>query len=103
MSSVFGACSSKRKNRPVSQMASRFIDIGRGSSINNVVDVTNYVLMEIGHPLHAFDYDMLAGHKIVVKTAKENEKFITLDGKERILGSETLMICDAERQLQLRE
>jgi phenylalanyl-tRNA synthetase beta chain len=67
--------------------------------INNVVDVTNYVLMETGHPLHAFDYDTLAGHKIIVKTAQDGEKFVTLDGKERTLTSETLMICDAEKPI----
>ena len=67
--------------------------------INNVVDVTNYVLMETGHPLHAFDYDTLVGHKIIVKTAQDGEKFITLDGKERTLTSETLMICDAEKPI----
>jgi phenylalanyl-tRNA synthetase beta chain len=67
--------------------------------INNVVDVTNYVLMETGHPLHAFDYDTLTGHTIVVKTAMEGEKFVTLDGKERTLASETLMICDAEKPI----
>ena len=67
--------------------------------INNVVDVTNYVLMETGHPLHAFDYDTLAGHKIIVKIAQEGEKFVTLDGKERTLTSETLMICDAEKPI----
>jgi len=69
--------------------------------INNIVDVTNYVLMETGHPLHAFDYDKLAGHKIVVKTALEGDKFVTLDGKERILTSDTLMICDAERPIAI--
>jgi phenylalanyl-tRNA synthetase beta chain len=67
--------------------------------INNVVDVTNYILMETGQPLHAFDYDKLTGHKIIVKTAREGEKFVTLDGKERTLSSETLMICDAERPI----
>ena len=67
--------------------------------INNVVDVTNYVLMETGHPLHAFDYDTLASHKIVVKTAYDGEKFVTLDEKERTLTSETLMICDAEKPI----
>jgi phenylalanyl-tRNA synthetase beta chain len=55
--------------------------------------------MEIGHPLHAFDYDKLVGHKIVVRTAKDGEKFVTLDGKERTLISETLMICDAEKPI----
>lgn len=67
--------------------------------INNVVDVTNYVLLETGHPLHAFDYDKLAGHTIVVRTANEGDTFVTLDGKERVLTSETLMICDAERPI----
>ena len=69
--------------------------------INNVVDVTNYVLMEMGHPLHAFDYDTLAGHKIIVKTAQNGEKFVTLDGKERSLTSDTLMICDAEKPIAI--
>jgi phenylalanyl-tRNA synthetase beta chain len=69
--------------------------------INNVVDVTNYVLMETGHPLHAFDYDTLAGHKIIVKTAQDGGKFVTLDGKERRLTSETLMICDAEKPIAI--
>jgi phenylalanyl-tRNA synthetase beta chain len=69
--------------------------------INNVVDVTNYVLMETGHPLHAFDYDTLAGHTIVVKTAQDGEKFVTLDEKERTLTSETLMICDADKSIAI--
>ena len=69
--------------------------------INNIVDVTNYVLMETGHPLHAFDYDKLVGQKIVVKTARDGEKFVTLDGKERTLTSETLMICDAEKPIAI--
>jgi len=65
--------------------------------INNVVDITNYVLMETGHPLHAFDYDKLAGHRIIVRCAQEGELFITLDGKKHTLRSDTLLICDAER------
>ena len=69
--------------------------------INNVVDVTNFVLHEIGQPLHAFDLDKLAGNKIVVRYAKENEKFVTLDSKERILTSTDLMICDAEKPVAL--
>ncbi len=69
--------------------------------INNVVDVTNYVLMEFGQPLHAFDYDKLTQHTIVVKRAKAGEHFTTLDGKERILNAETLMICDAERPVAI--
>ncbi len=67
--------------------------------VNNIVDVTNYVLMEFGQPLHAFDYDTLTGHKIVVKCAKEGEKFTTLDHKERTLKSDTLMICDGEKNI----
>jgi len=65
--------------------------------INAVVDVTNYVMLEYNQPLHAFDYDRLAGHTIVVKTALPGEKFTTLDGKERPLPENALMICDAER------
>lgn len=63
-------------------------------AINNIVDVTNYVMLEMGQPLHAFDYDRLAGHRIVVKCAKEGDRFLTLDGQERILFDDTLMICD---------
>lgn len=65
--------------------------------INNVVDVTNYVLYEVGQPLHAFDLDNLSGKKIIVRCASEGEKFITLDSKERELTSKDLMICDAEK------
>jgi len=64
--------------------------------INNVVDVTNFVMMETGQPLHAFDFDQLAEHRIVVRTAIEGEKFTTLDGKERSLSADMLMICDGE-------
>ncbi len=69
--------------------------------INNVVDVTNYVLWELGHPLHAFDYDQLAGHKIVVKRARDQEKFTTLDGVERELDPDDLVICDGEKAVAL--
>ncbi len=66
-------------------------------SINNVVDITNFILMELGQPLHSFDMDNLAGGRIVVKLAGEGDRFVTLDGQERILGPQMLMICDAER------
>ena len=69
--------------------------------INNVVDVTNYVLMETGQPLHAFDYDTLAGHTIIVKCAREGDRFTTLDGKDRLLNSDILMICDAEKPVAI--
>jgi len=70
-------------------------------SINNVVDVTNYVLMEYGHPLHAFDFDRLAGGKIIVRRALDGERFTTLDGQERTLKSADLTIRDAERAVAL--
>jgi len=63
-------------------------------SINNVVDVTNYVMMEYGQPLHAFDFERLEKSKIVVRRAGKGESFVTLDGVKRILDEETLMICD---------
>ncbi|MFN3269826.1 MAG: phenylalanine--tRNA ligase subunit beta, partial [Candidatus Kapaibacteriota bacterium] len=69
--------------------------------INSIVDVTNYVMMELGQPLHAFDFDKLALNKIIVRTASEGEKFVTLDGKERILDSSMLMICDGEKPVAI--
>lgn len=68
---------------------------------NNVVDITNYVLFECGHPLHAFDYDRLAGHRIEVKSARAGDRFTTLDGKEHELPEGALMICDAERPVAI--
>jgi phenylalanyl-tRNA synthetase beta chain len=68
---------------------------------NNVIDITNYVLFECGHPLHAFDYDRLAGGAIVVKSARAGESFRTLDGKEHQLPDGALMICDAERPVAI--
>ena len=62
--------------------------------INNIVDITNFILHETGQPLHAFDADKIKGNKIVVRTAKEGETFTTLDGKERKLFSNDLLICD---------
>jgi phenylalanyl-tRNA synthetase beta chain len=70
-------------------------------AINNVVDITNYILMETGHPLHAFDYERLEGKKIIVRTAKEKEKFTTLDEKEHILTPQYLLICDVEKPVAL--
>lgn len=70
-------------------------------SINNVVDVTNYVMMELGHPLHAFDFRYLEDGKIVVKSAKAGEKFTTLDDQEHSLSAEDLMICDGQRPVAM--
>ena len=69
--------------------------------INNVVDVTNYVLHELGQPLHAFDVAKIAGDKIIVKTLEKGTKFTTLDGVERTLNGEELMICDAEKPMAI--
>lgn len=66
---------------------------------NNLVDITNYVLFELGQPLHAFDADKIDGGKVVVRLADEGEKFITLDGVERTLTSADLMICSAEKPM----
>ena len=69
------------------------------SPINNIVDTTNYVLHDLGQPLHAFDADKITGKKINIKTVKSGTKFITLDGVERSLHEEDLMICDQDKPL----
>lgn len=69
--------------------------------INNLVDITNFVMLETGQPLHAFDFDRLAENRIVVRTADEGEKFTTLDEKERELSAETLMICDGDKPVAI--
>ncbi|MEO8514374.1 MAG: phenylalanine--tRNA ligase subunit beta [Ignavibacteria bacterium] len=69
--------------------------------INNVVDITNYVMMECGQPLHAFDYERISGKKIIVKNAGSIKKFKTLDGKERNLRDDILLICDGEKPVAL--
>ncbi|MFI0435252.1 MAG: phenylalanine--tRNA ligase subunit beta [Parachlamydiaceae bacterium] len=70
-------------------------------SVNNVVDVTNYVLLEMGHPLHAFDYDKLEGQEVIVRKAGEKESIETLDQKPRLLKESMLMICDSLRPIAI--
>lgn len=65
-------------------------------SVNNIVDITNLILMELGQPLHAFDFDLISGKQIIVRTALPKEHIVTLDGKERILSPEMLVICDSK-------
>ncbi len=67
--------------------------------INNLVDITNYVMEEYGQPMHAFDLDTIAGKKIIVRRAKDGDEFQTLDGQMRKLDSDVLMICDAEKEI----
>lgn len=70
-------------------------------SINNLVDITNYIMEEYGQPMHAFDLDTLANREIIVKRAKDGETFVTLDGQERKLDSGVLMICDGEKEVAI--
>ena len=65
--------------------------------INNLVDITNYVMEEYGQPMHAYDLDTIAGREIVVRRAAKDEKFVTLDGQERTMDDSVLMICDGEK------
>ena len=67
--------------------------------INNLVDITNYVIEEYGQPMHAYDLDTIAGREIVVRRAEDGEKFVTLDGQEREMDSSVLMICDGEKSI----
>ena len=67
--------------------------------INNLVDITNYVMEEYGQPMHAYDLDQVAGHHIIVRRAKDGDEFQTLDGQVRKMDSEVLMICDAEKEI----
>ncbi len=67
--------------------------------INNLVDITNYVMMEYGQPMHAYDMSTIAGNRIIVRRAADGDKFTTLDGQERNLDEEVLMICDGEKEV----
>ena len=69
--------------------------------INNIVDITNYVMEEYGQPMHSFDYDTISGHKIIIRRASDGEKFTTLDGQERNLDHDVLMICDSDKPVAI--
>ena len=69
--------------------------------INNLVDITNYVMEEFGQPMHAYDLDTIANQEIVVRRAGKDEKFVTLDGQERIMDENVLMICDGEKAVSI--
>jgi len=81
-------------------MQDRLIACG-AKPINNVVDVTNYILLDLGHPMHAFDWKKLAGSKIIVRNAKKNEDIVTLDGEVRNLDAEMLVIADSEKAVAI--
>lgn len=81
-------------------LADRLISVGL-RPINNIVDITNFVMMETGQPLHAFDFDLLAENKIIVRTAMSGEKFTTLDDKEYLLTEEMLLICDGKQPVAI--
>ena len=71
------------------------------ASISNIVDITNYILKELGQPMHAFDYNYLEGEKINVRRANDGEKIVTLDEKEFELNSSNLVICDGVKPVAL--
>ncbi|MEL7566991.1 MAG: phenylalanine--tRNA ligase subunit beta [Dehalobacterium sp.] len=85
------------KLKPSPQWMQHYLRCAGIRPINNVVDISNYVMLEMGQPLHTFDYETLAGHKIIVRRAEDQEKMFTLDGQERTFNEETLLICDGER------
>ena len=84
------------KIQPSPQWLKERLEASGVASINNVVDVSNYVMLELGHALHAFDYDKVRDHRIVVRRAKPSEKIRTLDGIERTLDPGICMICDGD-------
>lgn len=79
-------------------LQNRLLSIGI-KPINNIVDITNYVLFETGHPLHAFDASKISGNKLIIRKSKPNSKFTTLDGVERTLNGTELMICNEKKEM----
>ncbi|MFA6963679.1 MAG: phenylalanine--tRNA ligase subunit beta [Patescibacteria group bacterium] len=86
---------------PSPEWLKRKLELSGVRSINNVVDVTNFVLLDTGHPIHAFDLSKIGGKKIVVRGAKSNEKIVSLDGVERVLDSNDLVIADAKHPIAI--
>ncbi len=84
-----------------SEKLQKYLIASEINSVNNIVDVTNFVLMETGHPLHAFDYDKISGKKIIIRNAKKGEKLLALNDKEYILDETDLVIADAEKPIAL--
>ncbi|MGI6096158.1 MAG: phenylalanine--tRNA ligase subunit beta [Lachnospiraceae bacterium] len=82
---------------PSPKWMQRCLSVNGIRPINNLVDITNYVMVEYGQPMHAYDYDTIAGHEIIVRRAAHDEKFVTLDGQERQMDEDVLMICDGEK------
>ncbi len=78
----------------------RLLSVGQ-RPINNIVDISNFVMLECGQPLHTFDFDQVAEKKIVVRTATKGEIFVTLDGKNRVMDEEMLLICDGEKPVAI--
>lgn len=96
-----GQCVTDVKIAPSPRAIRRRLALCGLRSLSNVVDITNYVLLELGQPMHAFDCDFLQGAKIIVRRAEEGEKIVTLDGKEFTLNPSNLLIADAKRGVAL--
>jgi len=84
---------------PSPQWMQRCLAVNGIRPINNLVDITNYVMEEFGQPMHAYDLDTIAGQEIIVRRAENDEKFTTLDGQERTMDEDVLMICDSEKAI----
>jgi phenylalanyl-tRNA synthetase beta chain len=86
---------------PSPAWAQRRLEAAGVRPISNVVDITNYVMLELGQPMHAFDYDRIAGGRLIVRRAAPGERLITLDGVDRVLDPEILVVADATRAVAL--
>ena len=84
------------KVQPSPQWLKERLEAAGTASISNVVDISNYVMLEIGHPLHTYDYDLVRNHSVVVRRAKSGEKIKTLDGIERSLDANMSVVCDGD-------